>query len=73
MARKYHTLVIRDGAPGDPWGIAFGDYDLWSVEEERDSYRQRGWKASEVKIITTDSSRQRVIDAAVAALNEKDR
>ncbi|RWP18983.1 MAG: hypothetical protein EOR00_09605 [Mesorhizobium sp.] len=68
MARKYHTLLTKD-APTDPWAIAFGDYDLWSVEEERDDHVGRGWKRSQLKIITT-GSRQRDIDAAVAALNE---
>ncbi|WP_085025256.1 hypothetical protein [Ensifer aridi] len=69
MARKYHTLVAIDGSPGCPWAIEFGDYDLETVKDEYADMRDRGWKAKELKIITTGDT-QAEIDAAVAKLNE---
>ncbi|PBB68286.1 hypothetical protein CK228_13545 [Mesorhizobium sp. WSM4312] len=53
----------------NPWAIAFGDYDLDTVKAERDEYRDKGWKAKELKIITT-TDQQADIDAAVFELNE---
>ena len=64
----YHTLVVQVGTR---WGIAFGDHDRETVEFEREDYRDRGWRARWIKIITTKTSRQSEIDAAVAALNAK--
>lgn len=66
----YHTLAIQDGTPtNEPWGIAFGDYDLDTVKAERDDFRDHGWKARELRIITTRTARQSEIDAAIAKLN----
>jgi hypothetical protein len=69
--RPYYTLVVHEGdhIADNPWGIAFGDYDLDTVEAERDEYRDKGWKAKELKIITT-TDKQADIDAAVHELNE---
>ncbi|MBD9511933.1 hypothetical protein IB265_34860 [Ensifer sp. ENS10] len=67
--RKYHTLVSVDGSPGCKWGIEFGDYDHDTVWDEYLEMRDRGWKRSELKIITTGET-QAEIDAAVAELNK---
>ncbi|MDX0260533.1 hypothetical protein GOC60_04820 [Sinorhizobium meliloti] len=67
--RKYHTLVAIDGSPGCLWGIEFGAYDLDTVKDEWAEMRDRGWKAKELKIITTGDT-QAEIDAAVAELNK---
>lgn len=69
MARKYHTLLIRDVDPRSTWGIAFGAYDRDDVESERAEYIENGWKRRETKIITT-SAKQADIDAVVTALND---
>lgn len=68
MARKYHTLVIRDIDPKATWGIAFGAYNLEDVKAERDEYLENGWTKRNTKIITT-SAKQTEIDAEVAKLN----
>lgn len=67
----YYTLVLNEGdhIADAPWGIAFGDKDKEVVEAERDDYLDRGFKRKELKIIKTATSRQKEIDAAVAALN----
>ncbi|RVH82708.1 hypothetical protein CN074_25185 [Sinorhizobium medicae] len=67
--RKYHTLLSIDGSPGCPWAIEFGDYDIDTVKDEWAEMRDRGWKAKELKIITTGDA-QADIEAAVAALNK---
>lgn len=67
--RPYYSLLTRDGSPGCLWAIEFGDYDLDTVKDERDDYRDRGWKASELKIITT-TDEQADINRAVFELNE---
>jgi hypothetical protein len=70
--RTYYTLVAHEGdhIADNPWGIAFGDYDLETVKAERDEYRDKGWKAKELKIITT-TDLQADIDAAVRSLNDE--
>lgn len=67
--RKYHTLVSVDGSPGCKWAIEFGGYDLETVMQERADMRDRGWKAKELRVLTT-TDKQADIDAAVAKLNE---
>jgi hypothetical protein len=67
--RRYFTLVSIDGSPGCPWSPEFGDYDRRIVEGELDDYRDRGWKAKELKIIETGDT-QAEIDAAVRDLNK---
>jgi len=69
MARKYFTLVSIDGSPNCPWAIEFGDYDHDTVWDEYLDMRDRGWKRSELKILTT-GDKQADIDAAVALLNK---
>ncbi len=71
MAKRYFTLVSIDGSPGCPWGIEFGDYDYDTVWDEFLEMRDRGWKRSELKILTT-GDKQADIESAVAELN-KDR
>lgn len=64
--RKYFTLCTRneDGR----WGPEFGAYSLLTVKEERADYRESGWKAKDLKIITTGPL-QADVTAAVAELN----
>jgi len=67
--RPYYTLLAYDGSPGCQWAIEFGDYDLATVKEERDIYRDSGWEARHLKIITT-TDLQADIEATVRELNE---
>ncbi len=67
MARKYHTLLSREGF-GFPWRIEFGDFDRETVDSERQEYRDNGAKAANLKVITT-GARQGDIDSAVSLLN----
>ena len=63
MENKYHTLLVRDAGK---WCIAFGDYSLACVKEERAEMRSHH-KAKDLKIITTDDG-QTAIDEAIAKL-----
>jgi hypothetical protein len=68
MARKYHTLLVRDSKT-EPWCIHFGDYDRSVVEQERADLAYSGtYRKSDTTIITT-SDYQRVINEAVIQLN----
>jgi hypothetical protein len=67
MSKVYYTLVTRDDA-ASPWYIEFGAYEREDVDFERESYRDKGAKASNLKIIRSDG-RQASIDAIVAKLN----
>jgi hypothetical protein len=67
MTKTYFTLITRDN-PSKSWVIEFGGWDRDDVESERQSYRDHGVKASDLKIIRTDG-RQASIDARVADLN----
>ena len=69
MSKRYHVLLTRDD--GGAWGVAFGDYDRTTVDEERADYRDHDWKARDLKIITT-GDRQADIVAAVAKLNRRE-
>lgn len=68
MAKRYHTLLVRDGA-GEPWEIYFGDYTRSTVNYERDDviYSEQ-YKRKDTVIITTGDA-QADIDAAVRKLN----
>ncbi|MBT1154408.1 hypothetical protein J1C56_02260 [Aminobacter anthyllidis] len=66
-SRMYHTLLARDGRNA-PWKIEFGDYSRATVEAERRYYRDQGYKAASLKIITTGDT-QAEINAAVDKLN----
>lgn len=71
-AMSYYTLLIRDDKTS-PWRIEFGDYSKSVVQDERDDiHYNNGDKLTDMMIIETDNSGQRVIDAAVAKLNKKD-
>lgn len=48
MARTYHWLLSRD-FDGD-WTIEFGDYDKSVVRDERDDYRDHGFKLKDLRI-----------------------
>lgn len=69
MARRYHTLLIRENAAA-PWAIHFGDFDRETVEQEaadmRDGHEAVARKNQ--KVISTGAA-QADIDAAVAKLN----
>lgn len=67
MARRYHTLAVREDGR---WAPQFGDYDRETVEAERDDYRHgsQGIKARDLRIVTTGPT-QADIDAAIAKLN----
>jgi hypothetical protein len=72
MARKYHTLLIREKGK---WSPQFGDYSLAVVkQEERDCYTRNAYStryfARDRMIITTDSDAAS-INAAILALNTK--
>lgn len=68
--RTYHTLLLLEhDDKGSRWAIGFGDYDRDTVEFERDDHRDHGYRAKELKIITT-TDLQADIDAAVRELNE---
>lgn len=69
MARKYHTLLVRDNA-GEPWGAAFGDYDRDAVNDARDEATHFEYRRSDTRIITTGET-QDEITAAVARLNKR--
>lgn len=68
----YYTLVQRiDGR----WSIQFGDYDRETVAAEREDYKchydcGEMIRVKDLKIIKTASAHQRLIDAAVAKLND---
>lgn len=68
--KSYHSLLTRDGA-GEPWAIAFGDYDHDVVKDERADYLDHDYKARDLKIITT-GDQQADIEAAVRELNGED-
>lgn len=67
MSRRYHTLAVREDGR---WAPQFGDYDLETVEAERDDYRHgyQAIKARDLRIVTTGPA-QADIDAAIARLN----
>jgi hypothetical protein len=67
MTKTYFTLITRDN-PSASWVIEFGAWEREDVDSERQSYRDHGVKASDLKIIRTDG-RQASIDARVADLN----
>lgn len=68
MARRYHVLLSRNDSKS-PWRIEFGDFDRATVVAERQDYRDGGTKASNLRIITSNSARQSCVDYCVAALN----
>lgn len=67
MKRTYYTLFIRDSETGD-WSPQFGDYDLQTVRDEKQDYRDNGVKARDCKIIESKPD-QVVIDRITDHLN----
>lgn len=68
--RKYYSLLVRDGSLGCPWSIEFGAYELATVKSERLDYRDQGFKASELMIITTAPD-QEAVHAEVIRINRE--
>lgn len=68
----YYVLLSRQGK-SRPWGVGFGSWDREEVLFERQSYRDEGYAASDLKIIAIPpvAPDQATIDAAVAKLNAK--
>ncbi len=66
--RPYFLLCSRAAADA-PFAIQFGDKDRETVAFERQSYRDAGDKASDLRVIRAASSRKADCDAAVAKLN----
>lgn len=64
---QYHTLAIWEGGK---WSAQFGAYDLDDVNAERDSYRQQGYMASQIKLIKS-GDKQDDIDRAMILLNKR--
>jgi hypothetical protein len=73
--RPYFWLIAFEGdhISDNPWGIAFGDYDKATVDAEREDYRDRGYKARELKVARAETDTQAAGDALVDALNAKHR
>lgn len=66
MSKPYFTLAVLE--PGKPWAPQFGDYNKAFVQAEASDYRDRGYKRSQLKIITSGAL-QTDINAAIAMLN----
>jgi hypothetical protein len=64
----YFLLFSRVGALGR-WNLEFGAYDRSDVASERDSLRDQGFRASNLKIVKIANARQRTVDAAFAGMN----
>lgn len=68
----YFVLAVR--LPGEPlWGVEFGDYDLETVEFERDDMRDHDIPAKSLKILRIEplgrQTEQDAINRAIAVLN----
>lgn len=66
--RKYYTLVAFDKL-NQKWFIEFGDYDKTVVIFELEDYKDRGYRAKDLKIITSGET-QEEINLAVNELNK---
>lgn len=64
--RKYYTLVVRDNGR---WGIEYGAHEKWCTQQQLADYVEQGYKRCDLRIVTTDSDSQQLIDAAVHNLN----
>lgn len=70
--KQYHLLLTFDKHVDlNKWCIDFGSYDKSDVTCERDDYKDRGYKAKDLKILTVDGDTQEEIDAAVAKFNQE--
>ncbi len=68
MARKYYTLLARDGKTA-PWSIQFGDYDRETVATERDDWAQSGTYLKRDMMIVETGPKQADFLAKVDHLN----
>lgn len=64
--RTYYTLLQR---VDDNWSPQFGDYDLETVESERDDYRDHDIKAKDLKIVATAGHAWPAIEPMLNKLN----
>ncbi len=74
--RSYHMLFARIETctlSASQWGPEFGDYDLETVQFERDNYRDKGIPASCLRIITLPNGTAKAVREATAKLNGKAR
>jgi hypothetical protein len=70
-ARLYFSLIVKDATPGALWRVAFGSVDRADVTGEMQKYSDKGWKRSQLQIISTNGKRGD-IDAWVDAFNGRD-
>lgn len=71
-AKSYYTLVVYE-PEYNKWAPQFGDYDKETVKEEMQDYKdadQKRPKKNQMKIITTPSAHQKLVDAEVFKLNQ---
>lgn len=70
MTSKYYTLLCRYEIDG-LWHVEFGDFDKESVEFERETLRDDGVQAKNLKIITTKAKddHAHAVHTAVEKLN----
>lgn len=69
MARKYHVLMVR--SDGHWHGPEFGDYVKRDVEDEKQDYRDRGYRAKDLHVLTVEGDTQAEIFEAVAEFKQK--
>ncbi len=71
MARAYHLLLSRDSA-SEPFGIAFGDYDRSVVVAERLAYRDQGFRAKDLRVVTSNTDNQSACNYVCRYENERE-
>ena len=68
MPKPYYLLLSRE--PGDTvFFQQFGDFDRETVEFERDDFRDHGYLAKDLRIVTAKSAKPADCDAAINLLN----
>lgn len=65
---QYHILLTRE-KPGQPWCIEFGDFDRSTVVAERLSYRDSGYRASNLRIVAANSAHTSCVKYVVEFAN----
>lgn len=72
----YYTLLTRD-TPQNPWGVAYGDYNIKVVRQERGEYYYMG--VENLKIIATGDTQAEIqteidrLNNPIVAQSAKDR
>lgn len=64
----YYSL-LEQADRGEPWVIAFGDYDRPTVEQEERDLKEHAMKTVHFFILRTADDSQAAIDAGIANLN----